>query len=104
MMDDYASLRKEIENLENNNHCLENKIKEPRNGLYSMTIKNETLHKELHITKMEVAHNMRWTRSSIMLDSIQKGQSSTRHDMYSCEEDYESFMGDYDRNSLKIIN
>jgi len=46
-----------------------------------MIIRNEDLQKKLHMTKMEAEHNMRWTRSSILLDCIKKGQSSTRHEI-----------------------
>ncbi|KAG5572490.1 hypothetical protein H5410_062256 [Solanum commersonii] len=92
LIDEYASLRKENVNLEKNDHCIQNKMKEPRNDLYPVIKKNEALHKELHITKIETTHNMRWKRSSIMLDNIQKGQFSTRHGI------------GFNQNSIEITN
>ena len=58
MIDDYASLRKENVNLDKNDQCIQNILKELRNDLYRVNKKNEALHKELHISKMEATHNM----------------------------------------------
>ncbi|KAK4706754.1 hypothetical protein R3W88_033718 [Solanum pinnatisectum] len=77
-MEDYASLRQENMNLEQQNCLLHNNLEELNKEFNSIIVKNEDLQKKLHITKMEAEHNMRWTRSSILLDSIQKNQSTTR--------------------------
>ncbi|KAG5604913.1 hypothetical protein H5410_026405, partial [Solanum commersonii] len=79
IMEDYASLREENENLEKQNHRLLSKITELNKNLDSMTKKNEELNKELHMSKAEVENSMRWTRSSILLDNIHKSQTSTKH-------------------------
>ncbi|KAK4707041.1 hypothetical protein R3W88_033401 [Solanum pinnatisectum] len=79
IMEDYASPREENENLEKQNHYLQNKLKELSNNLQSMIKRNEDLQAKLHTTKMEVEHSMRRTKSSIIYDSIQKSQSSTKH-------------------------
>ncbi|XP_049353897.1 uncharacterized protein LOC125818445 [Solanum verrucosum] len=79
LMEDYSSLREENENLEQQNCILYNKLKELNKEFKSITVKNEELQKTLHITKMETEHGMRWTRSFILLDRIQKSQSSTRN-------------------------
>ncbi|KAK4718236.1 hypothetical protein R3W88_016574 [Solanum pinnatisectum] len=92
MIEDYASLREENKNLEKQNHCLLTKSKELNNNQHSMTKKNENLQKELHMTKMEAEHSIRWTRSPILLDSIHKSQSPTKHGI------------GFDKNSLKIKN
>ncbi|KAG5604259.1 hypothetical protein H5410_025751 [Solanum commersonii] len=79
IMEDYASLREENENLEKQNHRLLSKITELNKNLDSMTKKNEELNKELHMSKAEAENSMRWTRSSILLDNIHKSQTSTKH-------------------------
>jgi len=79
IMEDYASLREENENLEKQNHRLLSKITELNKNLDSMTKRNEELNKELHMSKAEAENSMRWTRSSILLDNIHKSQTSTKH-------------------------
>ncbi|KAG5632464.1 hypothetical protein H5410_004181 [Solanum commersonii] len=59
IMEDYASLRKENENLEKQNHHFLSKIIELNNNLDSMTKRNEKLNKELHMTKAEADNTMR---------------------------------------------
>ncbi|KAK6786349.1 hypothetical protein RDI58_014874 [Solanum bulbocastanum] len=44
-----------------------------------MIKRNEDLQAKLHTTKMEAEHSMRWTKFSIIFDSIQKSRYSTRH-------------------------
>ncbi|KAG5590067.1 hypothetical protein H5410_040581 [Solanum commersonii] len=79
LMEDYASLREDNVNLEQQNCLLQKELVELNIELNSIIVKNEDLQNKLHVTKMEAEHNMRWTRSSILLDSIQKGQSTTKH-------------------------
>lgn len=88
MLKDYASLRSENENMEKYNHYLQEKIndlnsyrkeknvknnahmtpeesiKVLRNSLHTMSKMNKVLHKEIHKTKMDLNHDMSWTRSS----------------------------------------
>ncbi|KAK6789297.1 hypothetical protein RDI58_013096 [Solanum bulbocastanum] len=79
LMEDYASLREDNMNLEQQNCLLQNELIELNKELDSINVKNKDLQKKLHMTKMEVEHSMRWNRSSILLDSIQKSQSTTKH-------------------------
>ena len=64
-MEDYASLREENKSLEKQNlHLLSKNTKLSKN-LDLVTKRNETLSKELLVTKTEAENGMRWTRSSI---------------------------------------
>lgn len=74
-----ASLREDNVNLEQQICLLQKELVELNKELNSIIVKNENLQNKFHMTKMETEHNMRWTRSSILLDSIQKGQSTTKH-------------------------
>ena len=77
-MEDYASLREENKSLEKQNlHLLSKNTKLSKN-LDLVTKRNETLSKELLVTKTEAENGMRWTRSSILLDNIHKNRTSER--------------------------
>ncbi|KAG5632799.1 hypothetical protein H5410_004516 [Solanum commersonii] len=77
IMEDYASLREENENLGKQNHHFLSKITEISNNLDSMTKRNEELNKELHMTTAKAENSMRWTTSSILLDNSRP--TSARH-------------------------
>ena len=78
-MEDYASLREENKNLEKQNlHLLSKNTKLSKN-LDLITKRNESLSKELLVTKTEAENGMRWTRSSILLDNIHKNRTSETH-------------------------
>ena len=79
IMKDYASLREENKSLEKQNlHLLSKNTKLSKN-LELVTKRNETLSKELLVTKTEAENGMRWTRSSILLDSIHKNRTFEKH-------------------------
>ena len=78
-MEDYASLREENKILEKQNLHLLSKNTELSKNLDLVTKRNESLSKELLVTKNEEENGMRWTRSSILLDNIHKNRTSERH-------------------------
>ena len=78
-MEDYASLREENKSLEKQNlHLLSKNTKLSKN-LELVIKRNETLSKELLVTKIEAENEMRWTRSSILLDNIHKNRTFEKH-------------------------
>ena len=79
LMEDYASLREESMTLEQQNCSLLNKQVELEKDLNSSFLKNQALQKKLNTTEQEAEKSMRWNRSSIILDSLHKSQSSSRH-------------------------
>ena len=78
-MQDYVSLREENMTLEQQNCFLLNKQVELEKDLNSSILKNQALQKKLNTTEQKAENSMRWNRSSIILDSLHKSQSSTRH-------------------------
>nr|XP_010319962.1 uncharacterized protein LOC104647085 [Solanum lycopersicum] len=79
IMENYASLREENKILEKQNLHHLSKNTELRKNLELVTKRNEALSKELLVTKTEAENGMRWTRSSILLDNIQKNRTSGKH-------------------------
>ena len=78
-MQDYVSLREENMTLEQQNCFLLNKQVELEKDLNSSILKNQALQKKLNTTEREEENSMRWNRSSIILDSLHKSESSLRH-------------------------
>ena len=70
-MEDYASLREENKNLEKQNHLL-SKNTELSKNLDLVTKRNETLTKELLVTKTEAENEIRWTGPPYCLQHSQK--------------------------------
>ena len=78
-MEDYASLREENKIIEKQNiHLLSKNAKLSKN-LDLITKRKEALSKELLVTKIEAENGMRWTRFSILLDSIHKNRTIEKH-------------------------
>ncbi|KAK6777920.1 hypothetical protein RDI58_024638 [Solanum bulbocastanum] len=106
MMEDYAFLREQNENLEKHNHRLQNKLKEQvktpevshkgKNSaselqfaleeeikqltinFHALTERNRLLQENFDKTKLDLEQNLRWTRSSEILTQIQERQITSR--------------------------